>query len=63
MGTHGKEGKMTDLLTVSFDYVSDDISALCVARHNNNGTITVVNMVLGEDAKRLYQELTERKEE
>ena len=53
---------MTDLLTVSFDYVSDDISALCVARHNN-GTITVVNMVSGEDAKRLYQELTERKKE
>ena len=53
---------MSDLLTVSFDYVSDDEAALCVARHNNNGTITVVNMVSGKVAKRLYQDLTERKE-
>lgn len=52
--------KMSDVLTVTFDY-SDmkDISALCVSRHTGD-TLEILKIAQGDQADILYRLLTEQ---
>ena len=50
---------MVDFLNVSFDKddTGKDFTGMCIAR-NKDGKFTVLNIVIGKDAERLYKILT-----
>ena len=49
---------MNRTLTISFDKSDEDVSVMCVAVASFFGTVNVINMITGEKAERLYNELT-----
>ena len=49
---------MSRTLTISFDKSDEDVSVMCVADASYFGTVNVINMITGEKAERLYNELT-----
>lgn len=54
---------MRDLLYVSFDESEDDVPALCVGREIAEGEHTILNIITGKRAKKLYETLTISKKE
>ncbi len=49
---------MSRTLTISFDKSDEDVSVMCVVDAPYFGTVNVINMITGEKAERLYNELT-----
>lgn len=53
---------VSDTFLVSFDYTNGDIPVLIVGRRGKELEIDIVNAFKGDEAKELYQRLTEKEE-